>query len=233
MAPILQEGGANQRELVRTARIAGLFYLGSIITAVFGHFIIPAQIFAPANATTTLSQLVERETLARLGIVMDLASATFQALLSLWFYRLFRSVDTFLAGPIGVLGTVNAVLVFAAVAFLGSALDVALDPSLNGAAETAQLMYVTSGNFWKVVTVFFGLWLVPMGMLVLRSGWMPRLLGYLLIAGGIGYVIHAFIQYLAPDVAAISAMLVWLSVSEFWMAGYLLTKGVRRSVVSI
>ncbi len=62
---------------------------------------------------------------------------------------------------------------------------------------------------------------------------MPRLLGYLLIAGGIGYVIHAFIQYLAPDVAAISAMLVWLSVSEFWMAGYLLTKGVRRSVVSI
>lgn len=221
----------DERELVRTARIAGLFYLGSIVTAVFGHFVIPATIFDPTDAAATLSHLAERETLARLGIAMQLGTATFQALLALWFYRLFRSVDTFAAGSIGVFGTVNAVLVFASAAFLGSALDVALDPSLGGAAATAQLMYVVSGNFWKVVTVFFGLWLLPMGVLVLRSGWMPRLMGYLLIAGGVGYVLHAFIVYLAPDAESISAVLVWPSISEFWMAGYLLVKGVRRPAV--
>ena len=223
----IHETAVDERELVRTARIAGLLYWGSIVCAVFGHFIIPAQIFDPANAAATLTHLAERETLARLGIVLDLGSATFQALLALWFYRLFRSVDTFAAGSITVLGTVNAALVFAAAAFLGSALDVALDRSLGGAA-TAQLMYVVSGNFWKVVTVFFGLWLLPMGLLVLRSGWMPRPMGWLLIAGGVAYVLHAFIQYLAPGAGSISAVLVWLSVSEFWMAGYLVVKGVRR-----
>lgn len=228
MTTTFHDAGVCHRELVRTARIAGLFYLGSMVTAVFGHFVIPAEIFDPADAAATLTHLAERETLARLGIAMDLASATCQALLALWFYKLFRSVEPFAAGSLAVLGTVNAVLVFAAAAFVGSALDVALDLTLGGAAATAQLMYVVSANFWKVVTVFFGLWLLPMGLLVLRSGWMPRPMGWLLVAGGVAYVLHAFVLYLAPDAASVSAVLVWLSVSELWMAGYLVVKGVRR-----
>ena len=225
------EPGVDEKALVRTARIAGLFYLGSIVTAIFGHFLIPARIFDAGDAAATLYHLVEQETLARLGIAMELGSLTFQALLALWFYRLFRSVDTFLAVAILVLGTINAVTILGSTAFLATALNVALDPSLGGTAATAQLMYLLRGNVWQVVSVFFGLWLIPMGLLVLRSGWMPRLMGWLLIAGGVGYVLNTFIVYLLPDAASIAAVLVWPSVSEFWMAGYLLVKGVRRSAV--
>lgn len=225
------EPEVDPQELVRTARITGLFYLAICITAVFGHFIVPSQIFDPGNAAATLQNLTEHETLARLGIVMELGTAMFGALLALWFYRLFRSVDTFMAGAIAVFGMVNAIVQLASSAFLATALDVALDPSLGSAAATAQLMYVVSGNFWRAAEVFFGLWLIPMGLLVLRSGWMPRLMGWLLLAGGLGYVLHAFTLFLAPDAASIAGVLVLPSISEFWMAGYLLVKGVRHPAV--
>lgn len=225
------DSAVDERELVRTARITGLLYLGIIVPAIFGFFIIRGQMFDPGDAAATLSSLAERETLARIGLVMELGTATCMALLALWFYRLFRSVDSFLAVAVMVLGEFNAVGLFGSTAFLATALDVAVDPSLGGAATTAQLMYVTSGSFWHVGTVAAGLWLIPMGLLVLRSRWMPRLMGWLLIAGGVGYVLHAFILYLAPDAATIASVLVWPSVSEFWMAGYLLVKGVRRTAI--
>lgn len=226
-ASSLPQSGVDEREIVRTARTAGLFYLGSIVAAVFGYFIIPAQIFNAADAAATVEQLVGQETLARVGIAMELASATCQALLALWFYKLFRSVDHFAAMALVVLGEFNAVLVVAAAAFLATALNVALNPSL-GAAATVQSMYIVRDNLWNVATVFFGLWLLPMGLLVLRSGWMPRLMAWLLIVGGVGYVVHAFTIFLAPNATTISGVFTWPTVSEFWMAGYLLFKGVRR-----
>lgn len=218
----------HERELVRTARITGMFYLAMIVAAVFGHFIIPGRVFDAADAAATLNQLAEREALARLGIVMELATATFQALLALWFYRLFRSVDSFLAVATMVFGLFNTVAQLTSAAVLATALEVALDPSLGGAGVTAQLMYVVSGNLWQGAEVFFGLWLIPMGLLVLRSGWMPRPMGWLLIAGGAGYMLRAFILYLAPNADSFAGVLVLPSVSEFWMAGYLVVKGIRR-----
>lgn len=230
---IAQDADLDERVLVPTARITGLFYLGICVTAVIGYFIIRAQIFDPGDAVATLSSLVEQETLARIGLAMELATGTLMALLALWFYRLFRSVDAFMAVAVLVLGELNAVALLGSSAFLATALNVALDPSLGGTPATAQLMYVVSGNLWHVGTVSSGLWLIPMGLLVLRSGWMPRLMGWLLIAGGVGYVLHAFILYLAPDAEMIASVLVWPTVSEFWITGYLLVKGVRRPAVGL
>lgn len=223
--------GADQREIVRTARITGLFYLGIIVTAVFGYFLIRGRIFDPLDAAATLIHLAEQETLARLGLAMELGTGTCMALLALWLYRLFRPVDGFLAVAVMVLGELNAVALLASTAFLASALEVALDTSLGGAAATAQLLYVVSGSFWHVGTVSSGLWLIPMGLLVVRSGWMPRLMGWLLVAGGVGYVIRAFGLYLAPDSESMLAVLTWPTLSEFWIAGYMVHPGVRRSAL--
>jgi len=83
---------------------------------------------------------------------------------------------------------------------------------------------------WGVGALFFGLWLIPMGWLVVRSAWMPRPLGWILIVGGVGYVLSAFVRYLVPDVGVVADLLtVPASVGEFWMVGYLLVRGVRRS----
>ena len=71
-----------------------------------------------------------------------------------------------------------------------------------------------------------------MGLCVLRSGWMPRPLGWLLIVGGVGYVVSGFVTFLAPGAETIaSALVIPASVGEFWMIGYLLIRGVRRTAV--
>ena len=67
---------------------------------------------------------------------------------------------------------------------LATATEVATDP-FGDAAATVQVMYLVSGHLWGVGAIFFGLWLIPMGLCVHRSGWMPRLLGWILIAGGV------------------------------------------------
>lgn len=67
-----------------------------------------------------------------------------------------------------------------------------------------------------------------MGWLVLRSGWMPRALGHVLVVGGVGYVLSAFLGRTVPGARAVAkALTMPASVGEFRMIGYLLWYGVR------
>lgn len=221
--------------LKRTARITGLLYLGVGITGMLGFLLIRPEIYVAGDAAATLANLVEREMLARLGIAFELLVVLTQALVSVWFYKLFRTVSSTAAGSLAAFGLINSTAILASAAFLVTALTGALDPALapgGDAAGTVQLMYELSGAFWGVGALFFGLWLIPMGYLVVVSRWMPRPLGSILVAGGVGYVLSAFVLYLIPDApgAVEVALTVLATVGEFWMIGYLLIKGVRTDI---
>jgi hypothetical protein len=180
--------------------------------------------------------VTDRESLARIGIAVDLLVVLSQAVLAVWFFKLFRSVNVVAALALTAYGLVNAVMILGGTAFTITALTVASDPALSvggSAAGTVQLMYTLGTSFWSVGGLFFGLWLIPMGRLVLESGWMPRPLGWVLYAGGASYILNAFITYLAPGTpAAIDTTLSLIAtVGEFWMLGYLIIFGVRRAAV--
>ena len=214
---------------VRTARTTGLLYLAIAITGLLGHVVIRSQLFDADDPATTLAQLTDHESLARLGIGLELGIVLTQALVGLWFYRLFRSVDSFAAGSLVAFSFVNAIVMLISAAFLATALDVALDPAFapgGDAAATSQLMYAVSDNLWITGEIFFGLWLVPMGWLVLLSGWMPRPMGWILIVGGIGYVLGPFLAYLTDVPVAADLVVIPATIGEFWMIGYLLVRGV-------
>ncbi len=221
--------------LKRTARATGLLYLGVAITGMLGFLLIRPEIYVAGDAAATLANLVEREMLARIGIAFELLVVLTQALVSVWFYKLFRTVSSTAAGSLAAFGLINSTAILCSAAFLVTALTVALDPALapaGDAAATVQLMYETSGAFWGVGALFFGLWLIPMGYLVLASRWMPRPLGRILMAGGVGYILSAFVVYLIPGApgAVELALTVLATVGEFWMIGYLLIKGVRTDI---
>ena len=159
---------------------------------------------------------------------LELLIVLTQALAAIWFYRLFRTADPLAASGIAAFGLVNAVTVLVSAALLATAVEIALNP-IGDAATTVQLLYLVSGNLWGVGALFFGLWLIPMGSCVLRSGWMPRPLGWVLVSGGIGYVLSAFIRYLAPEAQVVADALAYpATVGEFWIIIYLLAIGVRR-----
>ena len=183
--------------LIRTARVTGLLYLGLAITGILGSLMVRAQLFVADDAPGTLSNVVENTSVARLGIALELGIVVTQALAALWFYRLFRSVDAFAAVSLAAFGMMNAIAILGSAALLATALEVANDASLTvagGAAVTVQLLYVVSANLWGVAGLFFGLWLIPMGWLVVRSRWLPLWLGRLLILGGAGYLLSTFVS---------------------------------------
>jgi Domain of unknown function (DUF4386) len=214
--------------LLRTARTTGLLYLGLAITGALGFLFIRPQIFATGDPSATLANLVEHESLARVGVAVELLIVVTQALAAVWFYRLFRTADPLAASGTAAFGLVNAVTILVSAALLATAVEVALDP-VGDTAATVQLLYLVSGNLWGVGALFFGLWLIPMGWCVLQSGWMPRALGWILVGGGIGYLLSAFVRYLAPDAPVVADALAFpATVGELWMIGYLLVRGVRR-----
>jgi hypothetical protein len=223
--------GASTPEMVGTARTTGLLYLGLAITGMLG-MLVRNQLFVSGDPGATLANLTQHESLARLGILLEMGVVITQALAAVWFYRLFRRVNAFAAGSIAAFGLVNAVAILVSAALLATALDVSQHASLaaSGAtAATTQLLYVLSSHLWTVGGIFFGLWLIPMGWLALRSGWMPALLGWILMIGGVGYVVSALLSYLLPDAGlALNLIILPATFGELWMVGYLCLRGVRR-----
>lgn len=220
-------------ESVRTARTTGLLYLGLAVTGLIGFLLVRNQLFVADDPGATLANLIQQEYLARLGIVIEMGVVITQSLAALWFYRLFRSVDAFAAGSIATFGLINAVTILGSAAMLATALEVSQAASLaptGAAAATAQLLYVVSGHLWTIGGIFFGLWLIPMGWLARRSGWMPNLLGWILIVGGVGYVINALLTYLLPGAGpALDLLTIPATIGELWMVGFLCIRGIRRS----
>src|SRR5690606_4840831 len=96
-------------------------------------------------------------------------------------------------------------------------------------AGTVHLLYQLSNACWAVGSLFFGLWLIPMGYIVASSGVMPRPLGWILMTGGLSYVMSAFLKYASGAIlSTVAEALPYIAtVGEFWMIGYLVVFGIR------
>lgn len=187
---------------IRDARVAGLLYLGLAVTGLLGFVVI-----APGTSL---------DVVAELGIVAT------QALVALAFYKLFRTVDSYRAIALAAFGLLNAAVILVSAGALAAALGLT-------ASSSTDLLLALSESMWLVGGLFFGFWLVPMGLLVLQSGWMPRALGWLLIVSGAGYVASTVATLLLPDAPLLADLLTFpATVGELWMIGYLLVRGVAR-----
>ena len=232
-SPLAPPTRPRVQSLTRTARVTGAWYLGLAVTGMLGFLVIRPQVFDADSAAATFANLTDNAALAQTGVALELGTVITQAVLAVWFFKLYRIASPVAAAAIMVFGMANAAAIMASATFMGTALAVTADPSLGGldGPATTQLMYVMSENAWAVGNVFFGLWLIPMGWAVLRSGFAPRGLGWLLIAGSVGYVASAVVGFTLTDApsALVGGLSLPATVGEFWMIAYLLIWGVRRS----
>ncbi|MFC7245814.1 DUF4386 domain-containing protein [Catellatospora aurea] len=220
-------------DVKRTARITGLAYLGLAVAGFIGFLLIREQLYVPDDAARTAANLIAHQGLARLGIVADIAMVLTQAATAVWFWRLFRPTSPVAAGSIAAFGLVNSVIVLISAMCTTTALDTALRADPASAAQ-ALLLYDLSGAAFTLGGLFFGLWLMPMGWLAIRSGYMPRPLGWILITGGVGYILSVLAAVLVPDLpVAVTVLVVPATVGELWMVGYLLVKGVSNRAAAV
>ena len=215
----------------KSARLAGLLYLILAICGGFAEFFVRQNLIVPGDAAATVEQILASETLFRLGFVSELVGQAIFILLALVLYRLLRQVNRNQAVLMVVLVVVavtitclNMLNQFAALLLLNGGDYLAVFP-----AEQLEAMVLLFLNLHKVgyliAQVFFGLWLLPLGILVYRSGFLPRIIGVLLMVACFGYLADVLTFSLLPDFE--------LVVSEFTFVGelllmlWLLIKGVN------
>ena len=188
----------------RTARIAGLWYLGFTLGP-FYLLYVPSQTVVHNDAAATAARVLGHETLYRWGMLAETLGAVIFIGLSLALYRLFEDVDRRRARQLvalvlvsSALGLVNVVFSASALlVFRGGAAFAALDAHTREAL--GMLLIAMRGQAIGVNQTFWGLWLLPFGWLVVRSRFLPRWLGYWLLLDGIAWAVMSITWFLAPD----------------------------------
>lgn len=219
----------------RNARISGSLYLLLILAAPLRLLYIPNVLFVTGDAAATTRNLVAHETLFRFGIAADLLVGTITVFLALALYRLFRKVNPHLALLMLILGLMDVPLYFFGVASDAIALLIARGNDFLGAFGPAQhdALVVLSLKLHSqeigAAQAFWGLWLIPLGLLVWRSGFLPRLLGGWLILNGLAYVAQCLAWALLPQYQdTISNIAFPIQFGEVVFMLWLLIMGARR-----
>ncbi len=187
-------------------RVAGLWYL--LLTAVgpLRLIYIPNKLFVTGNAAATADNIAAHEWLFRFGMVGDLVGAVVLIFLVLAFYRLFKEVDEHLAVLVVILGGVMpALLNFVGVVSDAGALTIVRGADFLSGFDKAQrdalaLLFLRLHDHQNTAAeILWGLWLVPLALLVYRSRFLPRFLGVWLIINGLAYLTMSFTGLLVPQ----------------------------------
>ncbi len=219
----------NQIQLTKTARIAGLWYLLLAVSGILGFMVFHSRIYLPADPEKTLKNLIDSEYLARTRLILEMIIVLSQTFAALWFYKLFKSISDWQAWAIGIWGTINSILILLSAISMASAIQIA--SSSVQTYDDKMILINLLGNLikhsWGIGGLFFGLWLIPMGHIIVVSKRMPLWLGWVLIAGGVGYILNTLIRYIGFDQPMLDILTIPATIGEFWMIGYLLLYGIR------
>ena len=220
--------------LKKTARVAGFLYLFVILFGMFAELYVGLRLIVPGDAATTASNIMASELLFRIGFMSGLFHHTCFLLLVLVFYKLLKPVNKNYAVLMMVLGLgavpimmPNMLNQFAALLLLSGAdyLTVFTADQLQALA----MLFLDFHNYgYFIAGMFSGLFLLPLGYLVFKSGYIPKVLGVLLMMGCFGYLVELFIIFVFPNYEMISYLgLAVAIIAEFSITFWLLLKGVK------
>ena len=218
----------------KAARFAGLLYVLMSIPAPLTLIYIPSTLIVSGDAAATAGNIRASESLFRLGIAGNLLGQTIFIFVGLALYELFKGVNRRLAlvmlilvlvsVPIGFVNELNQIA--ALILLSGANFLSAFDPRQLNAL--LMLFLKLHGNGFLVVEVFWGLWLFPFGVLVYRSGFLPRILGVLLIPAGFAYLAVTTSHLLFPHYGdLVSRVAMVLQLGELPIIFWLLIMGAK------
>ena len=167
-------------------------------------FYIPSQINMQGDAVTAAQDILSHEFLFRTGIMNGLISSTIWVYMVLVFYRLFKSVNERQAKLLVALVIVQIPAGYMVEAFNITSLmilkgEVLKTFELSQRQELAMLFLRINDYVVSTLVLFWGLWLLPLGILVYRSCFLPRFLGIWLIINGFALLVLSFTALLLPQ----------------------------------
>lgn len=221
----------------RTARVAGFLYLILIISGTFAELFVRRSVHEPGDASATARNILDAQVLYRLGFVSDMMMVLTFFLLPLVLYQLLQSVSR-----------KHAVLMVASALMGVSIISMNMlnhlapwlilnEPEYLGAFSTEQInslayMFLDFHKYgYRIAQLFFGLWLLPFGYLVYHSGFIPKILGILLMIAFGSFIIDFFLFFLLNNYSAATSGMVTLPtvIGEFSICLWLLVVGIKKS----
>jgi hypothetical protein len=194
------------RKTRNPGRVAGFWYLLLILIGPLRLIYIPSKLFVQGNAPATINNIAGHEFLFRLGIASELAGAVVLILLTLAFYRLFAAVDCKLAVLVVIFGGVMPALIYfvGVVDDFGVLMVVHRADFLSAFAEPqrdalAMLFLKLRDAQNTAAEVLWGVWLLPLAVLVYKSRFLPRFFAVWLAIGGFAYVAMSMTGTLWPE----------------------------------
>ena len=210
------------------ARLIALLYLFESAASVAGQLIIPGRLVVTRDATATASNILANEAMFRVGIAGALVAVAFHILTGVLFYYLLKPVSRTFA-LFTVLLLVVASGIQASAALMQSGALVALKGTVSLGAFAAEhreaialLLLDWNDQTYNFYLVFFGLWCIALGALMMRATFLPRILGAGMVLAGVGYL-----PYLYPPLAnSLYPYNLVLGVGELALVLWLVIRGV-------
>src|SRR5947209_17802525 len=186
-------------------RFAGLLYVLTSIVGFFALGYVPDKLIVQGNAAATASNIAASETLFRLGIAGELIGQAGFIFVALALYDLLKGVNRRHASVMVIL-----IVVSIPIAFLNELNAIAALVLVHGTdflsifekpqRDALAMLFLNLHSYgFDIAGIFWGLWLFPMGWLVYRSGFIPRVLGVLLMLNTITFPANSFTSLLAPQ----------------------------------
>jgi uncharacterized protein DUF4386 len=236
----MEESGMDSTKKI--ARRAGLLYFLFSLPGPFALLYLPSKLLVKGDAAATADRIRSSESLLRIGIGAELICFAGFIFVGLALYRLFKPVAEGPALAMLILDLISVPISFVCVLGEIAALDFAgggggaqflsaFDPHQRDAL--AYLSLRLHGQGFLVAGVFWGLWLIPMGICAIRSGFIPRIVGILLIIAGCGYIASTFADLVLPQYAhAVGRVTEITNLGELPIIFWLLIWGARPQRVS-
>jgi hypothetical protein len=214
--------------LKKQSRIAALLYFVNGLPAPFALLYVPSVLIVRGDAAATANNVRDSEFLLRFGMAGELFSSTVVIFAVLAFYSLFKAVSGKHARAMLVLMLISVPISYLNVLNDVAALTFARGPEfLSAVFDKAQLdafvlFFLRLHNQGFILAqIFWGLWLFPFGIAVMRSGFIPRFVGIATIIAGCGYVISSSVAlFLPPSAQRIGDLAMILGAGElafFWL----------------
>lgn len=216
------------------SRIAGMLYLIVIITGLFSLMYVPKNLFVYGNALETAQNISQKTGMFRISLASSVICYLAFTFLVIFLYQILRTVDIFVARVMVILALISVPVSFYNLINKYAILDLIKDNTSDLAQKSEKIMELLNNydNGIFILTIFWGLWLLPFGFLIFRSGFYPKIIGVLLMAGCFGYLINFFGNTLFVDyqsVGILQYLKLLPTVGEFSICFWLLVVGARKT----
>lgn len=189
----------------RISLIAGALYLTVIVCGIFAEKYVRFTLVNLTDGAETVRNIKDNVMLFRMGFVADLIMQLAYFLLPIVLYQIFKKTSRAMAGLM-VLSVTVAVAIMCINMLNHYAPLLLMNPiGYNVTYDVEQInswvvFYLDMHNKgYHIAQLFFGLWLLPLGYLVIKSDGFPKVIGLFLIAGCFGYLLDFVVYFLLPE----------------------------------